>query len=109
MFDLNTGARTAFNERKECIDYKSYKDRNLIADDVFRLNHYFTRSREDFEGKVSKGSAARPTTESDGVPGNLAAERRVRFSEAIERNLVEDRGIQRFLPTLERGLAAARS
>ncbi len=109
MFDMKTGARSACNERKERVDYKSYKDRNLIADEVFRLNHYFTRSKEDFQRKVTKGSAARPATESDGVPGDLAAERRVRFSEMIERNPVEDRTIQRFLRPLERALAAARS
>lgn len=109
MFDLRTGARSAFNERRERVDYKSYKDRDLIADDVFRLNHYFTRSKDDFRRKVEKGSAARPTIEGDGVPGDLAAERRVRFSELIERESVEDRGIQRFVPPLERALAAARS
>jgi hypothetical protein len=109
MFDLNTGARSAFNERKEGVDYKTYKDRKLIADDVFRLNHYFTRSKEDFQRKVVKGSAARPTTEGDGVPGDLAAERRVKFSEMIERNPIEDRAIQRFVPPLERALAVARS
>ena len=109
MFDMKTGARSAFNERKEFVDYKSYKDRKLIADDVFRLNHYFTRSKEDFQRKVAKGSAARPTAESDGVPGDLAADRRVRFSEMIERNPVEDRMIQRFVAPLERALAAARS
>jgi len=109
MFDLKTGARSAFNERKQCVDYRSYRDRNLIADDVFRLNHYFTRSKEDFRRKVEKGSAARPATEGDGVPGDLAAERRVRFSEMIERTPVEDRSIQRFVSPLERALAAVRT
>lgn len=57
-----------------------------------RINHYFTRSREDMQRKMLRGTA-------DG-----AASRTWEFLESADRNEVEDMTIQRFLPQLKQAI-----
>jgi hypothetical protein len=68
-----------------------------------RLNHYFTRSREEFEAKLAVGSV---------FWGGILdvrrkhTNRRLRMARAIEEAPVLDTAILRFVPELERRLAA---
>jgi hypothetical protein len=66
---------------------------------VFRLNHYFTKSEEEFSQKKS-----RPTVVSFGGERKLAKvlARRDMLSALIEAESVEDDAIQRYVPELRR-------
>ncbi|NJO79379.1 MAG: glycosyltransferase family 92 protein [Cyanobacteria bacterium RM1_2_2] len=59
-----------------------------------RINHYFTRSREDMHQKMLRGRADNGTS------------RNWEFMEYTDRNEVEDLTIQRFLPQLKQAIEA---
>jgi hypothetical protein len=70
---------------------------SAMTDDVsvtkLRINHYFTRSREDMYQKMHRGRACSGTLRS------------WEFLESGDRNEVEDLTIQRFLPQLKQAVA----
>jgi hypothetical protein len=69
--------------------------------DSMVLNHYFTRSEEEWEAKLQRGGGSqRP-------PADMR-QRRNAVRDAIERASVEDRRIQRFVPGLKALLNRAR-
>jgi hypothetical protein len=66
---------------------------SLWSSNILRINHYFTRSREEFAAKASFRGASSDTT-------------RQRMADMIEAHTVEDTTIQHFLPQLRAALAA---
>jgi hypothetical protein len=72
--------------------------RERVSNGHFRLNHYYTKSREELEQKLSRGSAA-------GIPlskKRMIADKRTAF---LEMDPIEDKIIQRFLPELRHRMA----
>jgi hypothetical protein len=69
-----------------------------VSNGHLRLNHYYTKSREELEQKLSRGSGA-------GIP--LTKKRMIasKRTALIEMDLIEDKIIQRFLPELRRRMA----
>jgi Glycosyltransferase family 92 len=72
--------------------------RERVSNGHLRINHYYSKSREELEQKLSKGSGA-------GMP--LSEKRRIASKriELVETDLIEDKTIQRFLPGLRRRMA----
>jgi Glycosyltransferase family 92 len=72
--------------------------RERVSNGHLRLNHYYTKSREELEQKLSRGSGA-------GIP--LTKKRMIasKRTALIEMDLIEDKIIQRFLPELRRRMA----
>ena len=76
------------------------------GDEPIRLNHYFTRSREEFETKLGAGNV---------FWGGIADmrrinhERRLLMARLIEESPVDDTAILRFVPELERRMSARRA
>lgn len=66
--------------------------------EVLRINHYWSKSLEDGQNKVARGSADRWTAEND--PRSM--ELWHKFDKAF--NAVEDREILRFVPALKQRL-----
>jgi len=91
-FFLDRLGQAAFNEHRALIQ----KDRfDAIAgwdQRLFQLNHYFTRSLDDFEEKKRKGDV--------GGKARTSLERFDKLHRLIEKSPVEDRSIQRFIPTV---------
>ena len=65
-----------------------------------QLNHYYTRSEEEFSAKLAKGSVR--------GPGFFDAARYHDVKTWIDRDTIEDRSILRFVPALEARLARRR-
>jgi hypothetical protein len=63
------------------------------------LNHYFTRSREEFDAKVARGASYKRSGKQAALAG-----RRIAMRDAIEASTMEDLAIQRFVPELLRRL-----
>ena len=86
---LENGLIGAYTE-----DGASTADRNRHASNgQLRINHYYTKSKEELEHKLARGSGA-------GMPMD---DRRKIISKRIaliEKDLIEDKTIQRFLPEL---------
>jgi len=72
--------------------------KEAVSNGHLRINHYYTKSREELEQKLSRGSGA-------GIP--LRKKRSIAFKRTalIEMDLIEDKSIQRFLPELRRRMA----
>jgi hypothetical protein len=73
-----------------------------LEDEAIRLNHYFVRSREEFEKKLAVGSVYWGGVLDVRRKHN---NRRLRMAQAIEESPVLDTAILRFVPELERRLA----
>lgn len=67
---------------------------DTVSVEKLRINHYFTRSKEDMQRKMLRGRADN---------GHL---RTWEFLESADRNEVEDRTIQRFLPMLKQAITS---
>jgi glycosyl transferase family 92 len=69
--------------------------RERVSNGHLRINHYYTKSKEELEQKLSRGSGA-------GIP--LSKKRSIASKRAalVEMDLIEDKSIQRFLPKLRR-------
>ena len=88
------GAFAVDENRKPVLTFES----TPATGDVLRINHYWSKSREDGERKFSRGSV-----DAWGVENP----RSMKFWEQSQRSLnaMEDREIQRFLPELKARLA----
>ena len=72
--------------------------RKRVSNGHLRLNHYYTKSREELEQKLSRGSGA-------GIPLDKKKMIASKRTSLIEMDLIEDKIIQRFLPELRRRMA----
>lgn len=79
-------ARTPIRDGDEALVHRS---------DILRINHYYSRSRAEFEQKLAHGRSRHKP---------YLVEEKQHFLEALEREQVEDRAIQRFLPQVRRYL-----
>ena len=88
LFDLDMGPEMGFDEQRRVVDRNS-----CVLDpvsNVFRLNHYFTRSEQEFSAKVAHWRArGRDTTKLEAL------------AEQIEVDAYRDEAILRFLPELK--------
>jgi hypothetical protein len=92
LFDLDTGRETAFDEQRRLID-RSSCGLDPVSN-VFRLNHYYTRSEQEFAAKVAHWrSCGRNPTKIEAL------------AERIEVDAYRDEAILRFLPELKRKLS----
>ena len=66
--------------------------------DIIRLNHYFTKSREEWEAKVARGRATKPT----GHPNKFRTEQHFRRN---DRNEVSDDYMLKFAPEIRKRLS----
>lgn len=98
VFKLENGLAAAYTENGVLVPGEGDR-REHVLNCHLRLNHYYTRSKEELEHKLSRGSAA----------GHSLAQHRSKVfkrTRAIEMvALIEDRTIQRFLPALRRTLS----
>jgi len=69
-----------------------------MSGDRIRLNHYYTKSKQDFALKVSRKAASET---SEPARSLFVTER----AERIEEHLIEDTAIHRFLPDLKSAMA----
>jgi hypothetical protein len=98
FFRLADGTKGAFDERRRWIPDLSSSDG--VTADVFRLNHYFTKSRTEFDMKRNRPTSA---VKLGRTPEQLLA-RRDAIAAAIETETIEDRTILRYAPALRRAL-----
>ena len=88
LFDLDMGAEMGFDEQRRLIDRNSC-GLDPISN-VFRLNHYFTRSEQEFAAKIAHWrSRGRNTTKLEA------------FARQIEVDAYRDDAILGFLPDLK--------
>jgi hypothetical protein len=88
-FTLEDGREGAYNEDRRWI-VKSQPAKAVSR--ILRLNHYFTKSEEEFTIKMAKGSAAQPTKGRGTRPKTWAAGR----AEHLATEMVTDEAILRF-------------
>lgn len=76
-------------------------------DDPIALNHYFTKSKEEFDARVARGDGVRGVNR-DGIPTlhKKRARNKRRIARLIEQDPVEDRRIQRFVPEVKQRMEA---
>lgn len=96
FFELAVGLTGGFDERKAMVT------RNTITPpqgDVLRINHYYSRSRQEFAAKLNmvRFTSGPRTHRSHTDPGN-----RQRIMNMIEEKTVDDNTIQRFIPDLRK-------
>jgi hypothetical protein len=109
FFVLSNGSQSAYDENRVLIptppDGDDIDMTALFGDRpygrVFRLNHYFTRSEEEFARKTSRPASV-GGRKLLGKPQERVRARREALAALIEAELVEDNAIQRFLPDLRR-------
>ncbi len=87
MFNLSNGITGGVDENREPVIRKT--ERPPPPGKIFRLNHYFTRSRQEFAVKAK-----------DGGLGNRGPRKRQRLANMIEAETVYDDTILRFAPAL---------
>ncbi|MCG8503121.1 MAG: glycosyltransferase family 92 protein [Sphingomonadales bacterium] len=102
-FYLANGERAAFNERCRALSFLNEYRRSSAHADIFRLNHYFTRSIADVEAKIARGRIDRSSVRARA--GSGFRKRTKRMCALIEQAPVQDTLIQRYLPELRRALA----
>ncbi len=100
FFFLARRTQGAFTEKRQWISKEHPPEKDGLTCEVFRLNHYFTKSAEEFAKKVSVPSF-RPRQSSV-----ARRERMEKLSALIEAELVLDQAIQRYLPELRRACNA---
>jgi hypothetical protein len=91
-FYAHDGGRAAYTERRVRLHGFNDREPAFASSELLRLNHYFTRSEQEFEGKIARGD----------LQGEhfFKRSRYENLRTAIERDPVEDVDIQRFLPEL---------
>ena len=87
MFDLSNGITGGVDENREPVTRKT--ERTPPPSKIFRLNHYFTRSRQEFAVKAK-----------DGGLGSRGPRKRQHLGDMIEAETVYDDTILRFSPAL---------
>jgi glycosyltransferase involved in cell wall biosynthesis len=70
----------------------------LVSHDVIRVNHYFTKSREEWDAKVARGRATKPS----GHPEKFRTERHF---EMHDRNEDQEHDILRLVPQVKQMLS----
>ncbi len=96
-----SGQRVSKNERGENLGTFSEHLPARACKDIFRLNHYFTRSKSEIKAKLMSGRADRP-----GAPEGAKIKRTRKLWQMVERELVEDTAIYRFLPRLKHAIGS---
>lgn len=100
MCEMQEGHRIVDEGGAE-VDYLRKGYHNRIVSEKVRINHYFTKSREEWNAKRARGRAAV-------VPGDPDSIRSDSLFADMDLNDVEDRVIQRFLPQTEQRILALR-
>jgi glycosyltransferase involved in cell wall biosynthesis len=100
LFDLNCGPRRAYTETRQLFEkQEGLSGKTEIGPRVsvkFRLNHYYTRSRSEFDAKVERRRLRRIND------GNKV----LRIADLIEATSIRDEVILRFAPALRARLSA---
>lgn len=94
MFDLVGGITGGVDERKAAVEPEGTPP---PPGNVLRVNHYYTRSRQEFTAKVN---SIRFTTSAQNHRSHSDPRNRQRLMEMIEAETVHDDTILRFLPEL---------
>jgi hypothetical protein len=95
-FYAHDGGRAAYTEKGVRLHGFNDREPAFASSEFLRLNHYFTRSEQEFEGKIARGDLQGEHFFKRSRYENLRA--------AIECDPVEDIEIQRFLPELRNSL-----
>jgi hypothetical protein len=98
VFLLEDGRAGAYDENRAWVERIQ---RAKTASTILRLNHYFTKSEEEFAKKIAKGSVGRLAK-----PGTNIKNYAARRAEACEMATVEDEAILRFVEPLRARMAA---
>ena len=96
VVELENGFIGAYTEDGALISVGADRSEHAFGGSL-RMNHYFTKSKEELERKLARGSGA-GTPMKDRL--DIVA-KRIGF---VEKDLVEDKIIQRFLPDLRRAI-----
>jgi len=88
-FHLNCGIKGGFDERRLLMT-RATRRQNPAPGAVLRINHYFTRSRQEFAAKINIR----------GDFGGFKARKKSRMANMIEHETVHDHTILRFAPAL---------
>jgi hypothetical protein len=88
-FHLNCGIKGGFDERRLLMTRETRRQ-NPSPGAVLRINHYFTRSRQEFDAKINIR----------GDFGRFKARKKSRMANMIEHETVCDHTILRFAPAL---------
>lgn len=106
LFDLTTGESMAFTEKRAVVRRSSPlrrepEDEKLQGDagSVLRLNHYYTRSKDDLQSKIEKAHREKRSER---------AQKIARLANMVEAQSVEDRTILRFASALRARLQPAK-
>ena len=95
-FFIGDLGQMAFNEHRALVRKDNFAKTSGWEQRLFQLNHYFTRSIEDFSEKKRKGDVA--------GKAHTSLERFDELQRLIEAKPLADRSIQRFVPTLRASL-----
>jgi len=101
LFFMENERRGAYTEDRVWVGKKRSEGWEGVRSDVFRLNHYYTQSKEDFEARRASGRWPSYAARSP-----VHWERARHMAEMIESaDQTEDRLILRYLPELQRRLS----
>ena len=96
---FSNGQRGAFTEDYEWITHNRPDGWECLRSNVFRLNHYFTKSREDFARRRSKGGTVAVRGPDEQKARNSQYVASLETEESVEDNL-----ILRYVPKLRRAI-----
>jgi hypothetical protein len=97
MFALSTGSTGGVDERRIPVSTKGTAVPPTSA--ILRINHYFTRSRQEFEAKIN---SVRFSTASTTHKAHPNSRQRLRYASKIDAQTIPDETILRFAPELRR-------
>lgn len=90
LFDFEMGKRTGYDENRRLV-YEQKFDNHKKANNIIRLNHYYTRSKTEFDAKVAKRQEI----------NSLKARKVIKRAENLEKETIYDYSIERFVPKLK--------
>ena len=105
MFEFTSGDIGGVDERRLPVTPEGVGSIPPISE-VLRINHYFTRSRQEFQ---EKSNSVRFTTGATTHEAHPDPSRRHHMANKIEAETVADHTIQRFIPALRKQLTQTRS
>lgn len=85
-----------FNDRGEEMNWADWRNPKYASAEKLQLNHYFTKSREDFEAKHRRGRVSQS--------GQVLPKTALARMELIESSTQEDVGIQRFAEAVKKAM-----
>jgi hypothetical protein len=97
-FPLKKLGLVSLNERGDTLNLHSNTDPAFVATDLLRLNHYFTRSREEMAQRLAKGRVSRN--------GQVVDNYLKRRLDAYAVQTARDETILQFVPELKRRMDA---